>query len=75
MRDIDDILCYILLDDKPRTATQPHAFALADGVKPVTFMLADELARLQFYHVTLLFSEITSQVVVVVNLPQETDAL
>ena len=46
MRDIDDVLQDIFLDDEPRTATQSHAFALADGVKPVALVLADDLARL-----------------------------
>ena len=32
--DVEDILRYVLLDDEPRTATEPHALALADGVEP-----------------------------------------
>lgn len=46
MRDIDDVLLDVFLDDEPRTATEAHAFALADGVEPVAFVLADDLARL-----------------------------
>ena len=46
MRDVDDVLQDVFLHDKPRTATQSHAFALADGVEPVAFVLADDLARL-----------------------------
>ena len=51
MGDVDDVLADVFLDDKPRAAAQSHALALADGVKPVALVMANEFARLQFHHV------------------------
>ena len=67
VRDIDDVLSDVFLHDKPRTATQSHALALSDGVKPVAFMLADEFACLQFDDVARQLAQIAAQVVVIVD--------
>ena len=75
MRDIDDVLLDVFLDDEPRTATQSHAFALADGVKPVALVLANEFACLQLYDIAWQLAQIAAQVVVIVDFAQEADAL
>ena len=75
MRDIDDVLQDVFLDDEPRTATQSHAFALADGVEPVALVLANEFACLQLYDIAWQFTQIAAQVVVVVDFAEEADAL
>ena len=56
VRHIDDVLFDVFLDDEPRSASQSHTLALTDGVKPVTFVLTDFLARFQFHHVARQFA-------------------
>ena len=75
MRDIDDVLQNVFLDNKPGTSTQSHAFSLSDGVEPVAFVLADNFPCLQLYDVARQLTQIATQVVVVVDLAQEADAL
>ena len=75
MRYVDDVLLNVFLDDKPRSTTESHTFALSDGVEPVAAMLANLLACFQFDDVARLFTEIATDIVVVVDLAQEADAL
>ena len=46
MRNIENIQLHILLHHEPGTSTKAHTLALADGMKPETFMLANALASL-----------------------------
>ena len=46
MRDIEDVLRHILLDDKPGAAAKAHALALTDGMEPESLVLTDAPARL-----------------------------
>ena len=32
--DIEDVVCHVFLNDKPRSATESQSFALSDGVEP-----------------------------------------
>ena len=73
--DIDDVLLDVFLDDKPRAATQSHAFSLSDGVEPVALVLADKFSRFQLYYVARQLTQIATQLVVVVDFAQEADAL
>ena len=51
------------------------SLALTDGVKPQALVLADALARLQLYHIARVLAQITADIVIIINLPQEADAL
>ena len=45
IRDVDDVPMDVLLDDEPRPAAQSQSLALADGVKPITVVLAKHLSN------------------------------
>ena len=69
MRDIKDVVGDILFDNKPRTSGEAHAFALANGMEPESTMLTDATTGLQLDDITRLFAEVTTDIVVVVDLP------
>ena len=48
LRDIKNIVGYILLYDKPRSTAQEKTFALPNGVEPIAFVCAKHLSCLQF---------------------------
>ena len=73
--DIDDVLLNVFLHDKPGTAAKAHSLALADGMKPVPFVLSDTFAGLQLYDIARLLAQVAADVVVVVDFPKEADAL
>ena len=73
--DVEDVLLHILLHHIPRTATQAKSLALSDGVEPVALVLAEHLARLNVDDIAFLFTQKLTNIVVVVQLTQETDAL
>ena len=73
--DVKDILCHILLHDKPRTAAEAQALALPDGVEPQPLVRAYLLARFQFDDISHLLAKIATHVFVVVDVAQEADAL
>lgn len=75
VRDIDDVLVDVLLDDKPGTSTKAHALALSDGVEPVASVLSYLAPRLQLQNVAGHLAQVAAQVVVVVDLAQKADAL
>ena len=75
MRDVDNVVLNVFLDNKPRTSAQPHALSLSVGVEPVPFVVSDEFASLQLYDVALLLSQIAAQVVVIIDFAQKADAL
>ena len=71
----EDVTLDVFLDHKPRAAAKAQAFALADGVEPMSAMAADALAGAHFDNVAGLVAEIAAQIVVVVDLAEEADAL
>ena len=75
MGDVEDVVGDIFFDDEPGTSGEAHAFALTNGVEPEAFVLANATTRLEFDDVTWVFSKVTTDVVVVVDFSQETDAL
>ena len=75
MAHVEDVVLHVLLDDKPWTAAKAQALALTDGVKPQALVLADALARLQLYHIARVLAQITADIVIIIDLPQEADAL
>ena len=75
MRHIEDILEDILLHHKPRATREPHALALPNGMEPEPPMLTNASPRFQFNNITWLFTKIPSDIVIIVDLPQETDTL
>ena len=75
MRDVKDVQYNILFHHKPRTTTEAHTLTLSDGMEPESLVLTDTFTRLQFYYFTRLFTQIPTDIVVIVNLAQETDTL
>ena len=75
MREIYDILLYILLDDKPRSTTKAESLALSDGAKPVSFMLSHQFSGFHLYGIALPFTEVTTQIVIIIYLSKEANAL
>ena len=75
MRHIEDILFYVLLYHKPRSAAETHTLTLSYRMEPQPLMLSDALTRFQLYHITRLFTQIATDIVVIIHFPQETDAL
>ena len=73
--DVDNVLLDVFHDDEPGASAQSHAFALADGVEPMAFVVADDATCLQFYDVAWQFAKVTAQIVVIVYFAEEADAL
>lgn len=73
--DIENVVGYVFLDDEPWTATEPQSLALPDGVEPQSAVLADAFTRLPFDDVAGLLTEIATNILVVVYISQEADAL
>ena len=48
MAHIEDILLYVFLDDKPRTAAEAQSLTLSNGMIPQSLVLSDTLTRFQF---------------------------
>ena len=75
MRHIDNVIFHILVYHKPRTTAQSQSFTLANGMKPVSAVLSDNLSGFQFYDRPRTFSQETADKIIVIYLSQETDAL
>ena len=75
MGNIDDVALDVFAGDKPWAAAQSEPLALADGVKPITMVAADDASRFPLDDVALLLAQKRAQVVVVVDFAQETDTL
>ena len=75
MGDVEDVVGDIFFDDEPGAAGEAHAFALANGVEPEAFVFTNATTCLEFDDVTRVFTEVTTDVVIVVDFSQETDAL
>ena len=71
----DDVLAYVLLDDKPRASCQVQAFALADGVEPESLVCAQDAVGLDVDYLAFLFAEELAQEIVVVDFAQEAYSL
>lgn len=70
-----DVALHVLLDDVPGAAAEAEAFALPDGVEPEAAMHAQHATRLAVDDLSGLLAEVLADVVVVVNLAEEADAL
>ena len=75
VRHINYILVRIFTNHKPRSATQAQAFTLTDSMKPITAMRTQYLSRFQLNNPAFLFSEETTDKVIIINPSQETDSL
>ena len=73
--DVEDVVGDVFFDDEPGTTREAHAFALTDGVEPEAFVLTDTTTSFEFDDITGVFTEVTSDIVIVIDLPQKTDAL
>ena len=72
---IEDVALHVLLHRIPGSTAEAKAVALADGVEPQALVLANLLARLKLKHIARTLAEITANVVVIVDLAKEADAL
>ena len=73
--DVEDVVGDIFFDDEPGTAREAHAFALTDGMEPETTVRTDTTTGFEFDDISGVFTEVTSDIVIVIDLPQKTDAL
>jgi len=73
--DEEDVFLDVLLDGEPGTAAEAEAVALTDGVEPESFVHAYLLACLDVDDQAGVLAEVTADVVVVVYLAEEADAL
>ena len=73
--DIDDVLGHVLAHHVPWSAAQAEAFTLAYRVEPETAVLSQFASRLEFDDGSGPLAQVAADEVIVVNLPQETDAL
>ena len=70
-----DVALHVLLDDVPRAAAEAEPFALSDGVEPEAAMHAEHATCLAVDDLSGLLAEVLADVVVVVDLAEEADAL
>ena len=75
MTDVENIILSVFLHDEPRAAPESETFALSDGMEPVSFMLTNFLSGLQFDDIPRLLSDIAPDILIVVDVSQEADAL
>lgn len=75
LRDVKDVVRYILLYDEPGTTAQEKTFALTDGVEPIAFVGAEFASCFKFDNVALALAKVTAEEVVVVDFPEEADTL
>ena len=75
MGDIENVVLYILLDNKPGTATKTKSLALPDGVKPQSLVGTYATTCLQLDNISRIITEITLDIFVVIDLAEKTDAL
>ena len=75
MGDIENVVLYILLDNKPWTATKTKSLALTDGVKPQSLVGTYAATCLQLDNISRIITEITLDIFVVIDLAEKTDAL
>ena len=75
LRDIKNVVGYILLYDKPRSTAQEKTFALPDGVEPIAFVGSQLASSFKFDNVALALAKVSAEEVVVVDFPEEADAL
>ena len=75
MGDVEDVVGDVFFDDEPGATGEAHAFALTDGMEPEAFVLTDTTTSFEFDDITGVLSEITTDIVIIIDLTQETDAL
>ena len=68
MAHIQNVIGYILLYNKPRTAAKAKTLALTNSVEPQSTMLANTFARFHLHHISRLLAKVSAYVFVVVNL-------
>ena len=66
--DVEDVVGDVFFDDEPGTAGEAHAFALTDGMEPETTMRTDTTTSFEFDDITGVFTEVTSDIVIVIDL-------
>ena len=75
MTHIQNVVLHILLNHEPRTAAEAQTLTLSDSVEPQTLVAADALARLHLNHIARVLAQVSADVIVIVNLPQEANSL
>ena len=72
--DIEDVVRNILFNDEPGATGKAHTLALTDGMEPETTVFTDATTRLKFNDLTRVFTKVTTDIIIVVDLTQKTDA-
>lgn len=72
---VDDVAINVFVHHKPRTASEAKALALADGVEPIALVLTYDVACFALDNGSLTGTEEGADIVGIVDLTQETDAL
>ena len=72
---VENVVLYVLLDYKPRSATESQALALAYSVKPQSAMFAYAFARFHLDNVAWTLAQVSAYVFIIVYLTEEADAL
>ena len=75
VRHIKSIAFDVFADNEPGAAAQSQTFSLPDGMEPITFMFTQFFTRFEFYDITLFFSQIIPDKLVVIDISQEADTL
>ena len=72
---INDVVAYILFYYIPGAAAQSEAFALADCMEPISFVLTYFPARLNFYDRPFPGAEMSFYEIIVIDFTEEADPL
>ena len=75
LRDVNNVVFGVFFYHKPRSAAQSEAFTLPDGVEPESLVPAKFSASLEFDDVAFPLADVFADIIVVVYLSQEADAL
>lgn len=66
---VDKVPFDVFFDYKPGAAGEFNPLALADGVKPIAFVMADDFLSVNIDQITGFFSQVETDELIVFNLP------
>ena len=73
--DVEDVAGDILFDNEPGTTGEAHTLTLTNGMEPKATMFANALAGFELDDITRHLTQIATDIIVVADFAQETDAL
>ena len=72
---VENILRNVFLNNEPGSAAKAETFALSNGMEPQTLVFSYLLSGFKLNNVARLFTEITSYILVIINVSEEANAL